>query len=137
MQHCSRHLVLLLVLLMAPILLGMGGGGGKDVIQPPVDIHAVLTDRDGTQVDLGRFNIGGRVDIEGEMGRGTLRVGFENIRSIEFHQEDRNRTLATVRLRTGDVVKLNVRNSLTFYGRTPAGIYEVRARDIGKIEFGE
>jgi hypothetical protein len=35
------------------------------------------------------------------------------------------------------VVNLNVRNSLTFYGRTPAGIYEVRARDIAKIEFGE
>jgi hypothetical protein len=128
---------LFLVLFSAPLLLGMGGGGGKDVIQPPVDIHAVLTDRDGMRVDLARFNIGGRVDIEGEMGRGTLRVAFENIRSIEFHQEDRSRTLATLQLRTGDVVKLNVRNSLTFYGRTPAGIYEVRARDITKVDFGD
>jgi hypothetical protein len=128
---------LLLVLLSAPLLLGMGAGGGKEVIQPPVDIHAVLTDRDGTRVDLARINIGGRVDIEGEMGLGTLRVAFENIRSIEFQHGDRDRTLATLQLRTGDVVKLNVRNSLTFYGRTPAGIYEVRARDIARIEFGE
>jgi hypothetical protein len=128
---------LLFLLFSTPLLLGMGAGGGKDVIQPPVDIRAVLTDRDGTAVDLARFNIGGRVDIEGEMGLGTLRVAFENIRSIQFQHGDRDRTLATVQLRTGDVVKLNVRNSLTFYGRTPAGIYEVRARDVAKIDFGE
>jgi len=137
MQQRTRCLSLLFALLTAPLLLGMGMGGGKDVIQPAVDIHAVLTDRDGTRVDLTRFNIDGRVQLEGEMGRGTLRVAFEDIREIEFREDNRSRTLAVVRLKQGDTVELKVRSSLTFYGRTPVGIYEVRARDIAKVEFGE
>lgn len=128
---------LAVLLLSAPLLLGMGMGGSKDVIQPPIDIHAVLTDRGGTQVDLSRFNVGGRVDLEGEMGRGTLRISFEDIRSVEFGQEKSNWVPATVQLKRGDEVGLKIRSSLTFYGRTPVGIYDIRARDVARIQFGQ
>ena len=97
MQQCHRHKALLAALLTAPLLLGMGSTGGKDVIQPPIDIRAVLTDRDGTKVDLSRFNIDGRVDLEGEMGRGTLRIAFEDIREIEFGDD-----------LTGDALRVHV-----------------------------
>jgi hypothetical protein len=71
------------------------------------------------------------------MGRGTLRIAFENIRTIEFRQQNRDHTLAKVTLKNGDTIDVNLRNSLTVYGRTPVGLYEVRARDIAKIEFTE
>jgi len=131
----TRFRLVLLALLVGPLLLGMGMGGGKEVMQPPVDIHAIVTDRDGNTVDLSRFNIDGRVQLEGEMGRGTLRVAFEDIQDIEFRDLDRNRTLAMLRLRQGQTVELKVRSSLTFYGRTPIGIYDVRARDLAKVVF--
>ena len=136
MQPGVRRSGLALVLATLPLLLGMGAiGGGQEVIQPPVDFRATLVDRDGTTVEVSRVNIGGRVQFEGDLGRGSLRVPFANISRIDFHSDSRDRILATVRLRDGAPVNLKVRSSLTFYGQTAVGLYEVRARDLEHIEF--
>jgi len=120
---------------MAPLLLGMGTTGGKDVIQPAMDFRATLVDKDGTTVDVHRLNIGGDVQLEGDMGRGTLRIAFENIKSVEFAADSHDFSRATIHLKNGDTVTLRVRNSLTIYGQTPVGLYQIRARDLQSITF--
>ena len=70
-----------------PLLLGLGSTGGRDVIHPAVDFHATLVDRDGTTVEVNRLNIGGDVQLEGDMGRGTLRIAFDNIKRIELERQ--------------------------------------------------
>lgn len=132
-----RKRFFLVLLAATPLLTGMGGTGAKDVIQPPIDFQAGVVDRDGTKVSLNRVNIAGRVELEGDLGKGNLRIPFDSIDTIEFQSEDRDRVTARVHLKRGEDVQLKVRNSLTFHGQTAVGLYEIRARDLQRIEFGK
>lgn len=118
-------------------LLGMGGFGGREPEAPARDFHATFVDVDGTHMDVNRVTAGGDASLEGELGRGRLRVPFENIASIRFHPSDaqRDRVRAEVQLREGEPVTLSVRSSTTFYGRVPGGAYQIRARDLQSVEF--
>jgi len=113
----------------------MGSSGGRDVIQPAMDFHATVVDRDGTRVEVNRLNIGGDVHLEGDMGRGSLRIAFDNIQSVEFAAESHDYSRATIHLKSGESVSLRVRNSLMVYGQTTVGLYQIRARDLQSITF--
>ena len=118
-------------------LLGMGGfGGNRDSGLPARDFRAVLTDVDGTRMEVDRFTAGGDASLEGELGRGRLRVPFDNVRSIGFERVDgeRERVRARITLGEGEPATLLVRGSTTFYGQTSAGAYQIRARDLRSIE---
>jgi hypothetical protein len=129
------RLVLGSLVVAAPLLLGLGSTGGRDVIHPAVDFHATLVDRDGTSVEVNRLNIGGDVQLEGDMGRGSLRIAFDNIKRIELDANSHDYSKATVLLKNGDSVVVRVRNSLMIYGQTAVGIYQIRARDLQSIQF--
>jgi len=118
-------------------LLGMGGlGGNRDSGLPAHDFRAVLTDVDGTRMEVGRLTAGGDTSLEGEIGRGQLRVPFDNVTSVAFERLDgeRERVRAKITLREREPVVLTVRGSTTFYGQTPGGAYQIRARDLRSIE---
>jgi hypothetical protein len=129
------RLVLGSLVAAAPLLLGLGSTGGRDVIHPAVDFHAALVDRDGTAVEVNRLNIGGDVQLEGDMGRGSLRIAFDNIKRIELNANSHDYSTATVLLKNGESVTVRVRNSLMVYGQTAVGIYQIRARDLQSIQF--
>lgn len=135
MRRAMRRSGIAVLAAALPLLLGMGATGGKTVIQPSVDFHATATDKDGTKVELDRVNIGGEIQLEGDLGRGNLRIAFDHIKSIDFSGESRDRLQATVHLKQGDDVTLKIRSSLTFHGQTKVGLYEVRARELQRLEF--
>lgn len=123
------------LVMVTPLLLGMGTTGGRDVTHPAMDFRAVLTDKDGLKVDVNRLTIGGDVLLEGDMGRGNLRIAFDNIKSIDFASDSHDYSRATVHLKSGESVTLRVRNSLMVYGQTNVGAYQIRARDLQNITF--
>jgi len=122
-------------------LLGMGalGGGGRDNGLPARDFRATFTDVDGIRVEASRVSAGGDASLEGDVGRGRLRVPFDNIVRIRLEAtgQDRDRVAAEVTLREGEPVRLTVRSSTTFYGQTPSGAYQIRARDLQSVEFAQ
>ena len=128
--------VLLVLLVAARGALAMGITGGRDVAHPVVDFKATFTDRDGITVACTHLNVGGDVQLEGDMGRGTLQIAFENIDRIEFGDDVRDHRTAIVALKHGESVTLKIRDSLTFYGQTGVGLYQIRARDLQRIDFG-
>jgi hypothetical protein len=118
-------------------LLGMGGlGGNRDSGLPAHDFRAVLTDVDGTRMEVDRLTAGGDTSLEGEIGRGRLRVPFDNVSGISFEPlaGERERVRAKIALRGREPVVLTVRGSTTFYGQTPGGAFQIRARDLRSIE---
>lgn len=116
---------------------GMGGfGGSRESGAPARDYRGVLTDADGHRMEVTRLTVGGDTMLEGELGRGRLRIPFDNIASIRFSpvENDRDRVRADVALREGEPVSILVRSSTTFYGQTPGGAYQIRARDLRSVE---
>jgi hypothetical protein len=137
LRHSARLVTRALVLGCLGLgLMGMGGfGGGRDQGLPARDFKAVLTDVDGNRMEVTRVTAGGDVSLEGELGRGRLRVPFDNIARITFKAADeRDRVHADVQLREGEPVVLSVRSSTTFYGKVPGGAYQIRARDLKTLE---
>jgi hypothetical protein len=132
-MHGSRSWCWRIVVAALPLLgMGMLGGGSPSV--PERNFRGAFVDRDGTRVEAAWITAAGEVALAGELGRGTLRVPFDDIRSIEFAVGGSEPLTARVRLRRGETVDLKVRASLAFRGRTPLGIYEVRARDLKSVE---
>jgi hypothetical protein len=124
--------------LLALGLMGMGGFGGGREPEPAREYRATFVDADGAKMDVNRVTAAGDTNLEGELGRGRLRVPFDNIATVRFQPTDqRDRIRADVELRQGEPVTLTVRSSTTFYGRTPAGAYQIRARDLKSVEFAQ
>ena len=136
MGHTRRLLSLAFAVLVLG-LMGMGGlGGGRETGLPQREFHATFTDVDGTRVEATRVTAGGDTNLEGEIGRGRLRVPFDNIARVRLEAagEDRDRIKADVVLREGEPVTLLLRSSTTFYGQTPSGAYQIRARDLKSLD---
>ena len=134
-RYVGTAAYLLMLSASTPFLLALGSTGGRDVIHPAVDFRATLVDKDGVSVDVNRLNIGGDVQLEGDMGRGNLRIQFDNIASVEFTSASHEFSQTIVHLKNGDSVNLRVRNSLMIYGQTNVGIYQIRARDLRSSTF--
>jgi hypothetical protein len=138
MRHLARPAARALALALLGFgLMGMGGlGGSRDTGLPARDYRATFVDVDGTRMEVNRVTAGGDTSLEGELGRGRLRVPFDNIARISVQpDEQRDRVRARVELREGEPVTLALRSSTTFYGQTPAGAFQIRARDLKAVEF--
>ena len=122
--------------LLALVLMGMGGFGGGREPEPGRDYRATFVDADGAKMEVNRVTAGGDTSLEGELGRGRLRVPFDNVTRVRFQPTDqRDRVRVDVELRQGEPVTLTLRSSTTFYGRTQGGAYQIRARDLKSVEF--
>jgi hypothetical protein len=138
MRHLVRPAARALVLgLLAVGVMGMGSfGGNPDGGLPARDYRATFVDVDGTRMEVSRVTAGGDTNLDGELGRGRLRISFDNVARVTMQpSEERDRVNARVELREGEPVTLSLRTSTTFYGQTPAGAYQIRARDLKAVEF--
>ena len=139
MRHLARPVALAVLLGLWPALTGMGGfGGGRESQAPARDYRATFTDLDGTRIEANRVSAGGDATLEGDLGRGRLRIPFDAIARVDFRPAgtDRDRLLADVKLREGDPVTLTLRSSTTFYAQIPSGAFQIRARDLRSVELG-
>jgi len=120
-------------------VMGMGSfGGGRETGMPARDFRATFTDAEGNRMAATRVTAGGEASLEGEVGRGRLRVPFDNIVRVTFQAGDeRDRVRALVQLKEGEPVTLSVRSATTFYAQTPGGAYQIRARDLKTVDFGQ
>ncbi len=132
----ERRLASIAAVLVALPLLGMGmlGGGASGTLER--NYEGTFVDRDGTRVEAKWINAGGELALSGELGRGELRISFDNIKAIAFSGDPAKGLVAKVTLRKGDQVELRVRSSLAFSGQTKLGVYQIRARDLASLELG-
>lgn len=134
-----RRLPLLLFTLCSFLLLtGMGSLGGAPkggIPHPSENFAARVVDRSGTATDLSQFSMDGAVFLEGRRGDGTLAIAFAKIKGIEFAKPAGDMVTATVHLKSGQDVALQVKPGTVFYGDPGYGAFRIDARDLARIDF--
>jgi hypothetical protein len=111
----------------------LGGAGGGAT--PARNYEGTFTDRDGTRVDAKWITAGGELAIPGELGRGEVRISFDDVKKIQFAGDAQKSLVAKLTLRKGEPIEVKVRSSLAFSGQTKLGAYQIRARDLESVEF--
>ncbi|WP_027714713.1 hypothetical protein [Desulfuromonas sp. TF] len=136
----KRFAVSMTILFTALLLTGMGGlGGGPEGTVPETkeNIKARVFDRSGAVAELSQFSMDGNVFLMGKFGDGEVTVFFKDLRGVDFNQVTGEYIPAKLQLDSGDALDLKIRKRAVFYGSTGFGAYQIRARDIKRIEFPE
>jgi len=129
---------LLLLALAAGLLTGMGSlGGGPEGTVPKVEenIRVKLTDQEGVVTELSQFSLDGKTSLAGTRGSAQVTVLFRNIVGADFSPVSGSDEVAVkIALKDGGSVELRLRQRLLFYGDTGYGAYQIKARDIRRID---
>lgn len=129
----------LLILLVAAIFLtGMGNLGGAPVGTVPKveeEIKAKVTDQSGVVTPLEHFSLDGQTVIEGNRGNASVTIQLRDIESLTLHPtEVKEKISATIKLKDGQEVQLQLRKRLIFNGSTGYGAFVIRAVDVKLIQ---
>ena len=129
---------LLLLLVAAIFLTGMGNLGGAPVGTVPKveeEIKAKVTDQSGVVTTLEHFSLDGQTVIEGERGHGSVTIQLRDISTLTFlPTEVKDKISATIKLKNGQEVPLQLRKRLFFNGSTGYGAFIIRAAEVKLIE---
>lgn len=133
----KRMTMLLLLALGALLLTGMGGLGGAPegtVPQTEENIKVKLTDREGVTTELSQFSLDGKTSFEGQRGGGKILVFMRNVASAEFGAVSGEDVPVDIKLKSGESLQIKVRKRLVFYGSTGYGAFQIRARDLRRVD---
>lgn len=135
-MHPIKSLLLLLV--TAIFLTGMGNLGGAPVGTVPKveeEIKARVTDESGVVTTLEHFSLDGQTVIEGERGNGSVTIQLRDIDTLALRpSEEKDKISATVKLKDGQEVQLQLRKRLFFNGSTGYGAFVIHATDVKLIQ---
>lgn len=127
----------LLILVVAIFLTGMGNLGGAPVGTVPKveeEIKAKVTDQSGVVTTLD-VSLDGQTVIEGERGNASVTIQLRDINSLTMRPSDgKDKISATIKLKDGQDVQLQLRKRLFFNGSTGYGAFVIRAVDVKLIE---
>lgn len=132
-----RTAATILLLLAAVILTGMGGVGGVPegaIPETKENIRARVLDRQGIRTDLQRFSLDGKTFLSAARGSGSVTIPFGEILSIDFEDPSGNGIPVQVQLARGEKVSLQMERGAIFHGSTGYGSFQIRARDLRRIE---
>ena len=134
--------VLGMLALLAPWLMGMGGGSGgneKTVPLPQKNFTVTVTDAKGQKAAALRFTWEGKTAFQGQYGSATITVPFEKVQGVKVMASQAGGTptavMTKVTLRDGSSLDLGLDRTSKCYGETSFGTYEIFLKDIGEIQF--
>jgi hypothetical protein len=136
MVHCKRLLAAFCLLLSVPLLLAMGSGdseGPTRIPEPRSNYRVILTDMQGTQLELTEFSIEGQDFFLGKLGQGELAVAFAKVKQAELANMNGKLT-ATLTLKDDKRVKLAVKPKLLATGKSAYGNFRISLNEVQRIE---
>lgn len=134
----KRTYFLLLLGLILVFCSGMGSVGGyPEGTIPETDarIHAKLKDRAGVETNLNQFSMDGKTHVVAWVGKAEMTIPFEHIATITFDSVQGEQVRADVKLKSGNVLDVNIPTRALFYGSTGFGTFKVKARDVAQVSF--
>lgn len=132
-----NRLALLMLTALLPLCLAMGGSdsGPTSIPEPSKVYKVIMVDQQGMTSELDNFAIGGGVFVFGELGKGQVAIAFDKIKSLELVTVDKQTMAATVNLRQGKAIKLNVKAATAATGKTSYGNFRIKLREVSAIRF--
>lgn len=110
------------------------GGAVTRIPVPAREFRAVLTDVNGTTVELSRFTMAGEVFVWGDLGAGQISVAFEDVLALTVARAGRDeRRVLVVQVRDTQPVRVEVDDDVAWFGRTAWGNYRVETSDVSEI----
>ncbi len=136
MARFKSLLTALCLLLSVPLLLAMGTGdseGPTRIPEPRSNYRVLVTDLQGTQVELTEFSIEGQDFFLGKLGQGELAVSFAKVKLAELANPEGKLT-ATLTLKDKKQVKLTVKPKLLATGKSAYGNFRISLNEVQRIE---
>ncbi len=124
--------VLVLVLLAAPLLMGMSGfgdSGPQRIPTPEKSFKAVVVDQADVRTDVSVFSIGGYTYFMGTKGKGQLAVPFERVQRADFRLNGDGLEIQ-LQLRDGESVTLTADRHADCFGKTKFGNFQIKLGDV-------
>jgi len=129
---------LLLVVLVVPFLVGMGGILGEDsadnIPTPEQKFTAIYIDQVDVTTICSNISIQGKTFIEGKKGEGTYAIHFEKIKDILFVLKGEN-LRGIITFYDGNKIELSLNKGHKAYGKTAHGTFQIKLLDLKKMTF--
>jgi hypothetical protein len=136
MKDCNRFLFLLIMLVLLPVIAGMGsnmGASSPDKIPvPDKKYSATFIDQMDVVTECTEVSFEGKTFLEGKRGEGTYTIPFEKITHIVFQLED-SKLKGIVKLKDGNKEELILNKDHKAYGLTQTGTFMINLSGLKKI----
>lgn len=125
-----------LVLLIWPLVVGMGGRPGPEVPVPDRDFTATVIDDQDISTALTQVSWEGETFFKADRGTGIVTVSFEKVRKIVRIGEPANSTVDfKIVLKDGQEVVVTFDGDVRLFGNTSYGTYRIYAKNISELVF--
>jgi hypothetical protein len=136
MHKLKAFASLIVILVLSPFLLAMGGGdtdGPTRIPDPEANYKVMLTDQTGSRVTLTKFAIEGVAFVLGDMGKGQAAVPLDKVREVIINHVN-GKLKAKITLAQGGPVELRVKPGLMATGKTEYGNYRIPLKEVRMIK---
>lgn len=132
----KRFLLLVVLIVVAPFLLGMGSLQGpaspEKIPVPAKKFTATVLDQMDIVAQCSDVSIEGETFLEGKRGEGSHTISFDNIAEVLFRLQGEKLT-GLVKLRDGESSELTLIKNQKLYGRTRYGTFQIKLSDLKKL----
>jgi hypothetical protein len=127
-----------IIIVLLPILLGMGSSGtgtpGKIPV-PAKKFMGMAIDQKDVATEVREISIEGETYLTGKQGEGTFTIGFENIEFVNFLMSD-GKLIGHVKLKDGKTIQIELTKKNLLYGKTSYGTFQIPLGDLKMLTIG-
>ena len=129
-EHAIGSVIIVVVCALA--IMGMSGLGPVSPQNGPASsFNARVMDTANNAVEISSVVIDGKVLFQASLGKGKVRIPFENISRITIKDKNACVTLKSSR----ELCDLKISEISKIYGNTSFGTYQISLKDVAWIEF--
>lgn len=132
----KKSFVLIALVVLWPLIAGMGAGSGEDIPTPSVEFRAIVVDDQGVETRCIGVAWEGEIFFKASVGSGVATIPFEKVRTVVSVGGERNGKVPfVVTLKDDKEVRVSFDEGDLFTGTTEFGTFRIPARNIKEIAF--
>lgn len=133
----KRVIFLVLLTILAPLLMAMGGKGSGFERAPRVEknFSVLVTDISGNRIEGDKFSWEGRIHLDGSLGMAQVVIPFDKIKELTVGEKRDRKVRVAVRLKDGGETTVDVDADARCYGEAGFGSFMLTMAEIKSVTF--